>query len=143
MFQTEQNGGNELQAVIQEELEYFNSVLQFSRKFLRQVKSLPIPVLADMVRYRQEWIDKIQKLEERRKVIDKDLENDATRKLTKEISKLAGQLVKTDEQIYSGLQKRKLNFVKEHADIVSETSYTKKQRYNSGQSANKLDIVQE
>ena len=66
MFQTQATDQGELQNILQQELDYFNSVLQFSQKFEKQVKSLPISVLEDMVRHRQEWIEKIQQLEDQR-----------------------------------------------------------------------------
>jgi len=70
LFQTVSNNTGQLQDILNEELECFTAVLQFSQKFVRQIKSLPVSVLADMVKYRQEWIDKIQRLEERRKAIE-------------------------------------------------------------------------
>lgn len=142
MFQTQAANQGELQNILQQELEYFNSVLQFSQKFEKQVKSLPVAVLEDMVRYRQEWIDKIQKLEEQRNRLKGVSEAKTDKELLRKISQCAQKLVKIDERIYEGLQKRKLQYVKEHAQVVSETAYTKKQT-NADRSAKIVDIVGE
>jgi len=143
LFQTISANESQLQSILHEELDYFTSVLQFSQKFLKQVKSLPVSVLADMVNYRQEWIDKIQNLEERRRALNIQKEDAVSAKIIQKISKTAEKLVKIDERIYENLQQRKLKFVKEHADVVSETTYTKKQTGISGKASKILDIVQE
>ena len=142
MFQTQSADQGELQHILKQELDYFNSVLQFSQKFEKQVKSLPVSVLEDMVRYRQEWIDKIQKLEEQRSQLKGETEAKTDKDLIRKISQCAQKLVKIDERIYSSLQKRKLQYVKEHAQVVGETAYTKKQS-NAGQSAKIVDIIGE
>lgn len=142
MFQTQTDDQGELQNILQQELDYFNSVLQFSQKFEKQVKSLPVSVLEDMVRYRQEWIDKIQRLEEQRNQLKGANEDETSEDLIRKISQCAQKLVKIDERIYSGLQKRKLQYVKEHAQVVSETAYTKKQT-NADRSAKIVDIIGE
>lgn len=143
MFQTVSANESQLQNILKEEFDYFTSVLQFSQKFLKQVKSLPVTVLADMVNYRQEWIDKIQNLEDRRKTLNIQKEDAVSTEIIQKISKAAEKLVKIDKRIYENLQQRKLKFVKEHADVVSETAYTKKQTGISGQASKILDIVQE
>ena len=56
MFQTESTEQNKLQNILKEELEYFSTVLQFSEKFVKQVGTLSISVLAKTVNYRQELI---------------------------------------------------------------------------------------
>ena len=83
MFQTDSNNASQLQGILSEELECFTAVLQFSQKFVRQIKSLPVSVLADMVKYRQEWIDKIQQLEERRRAITDEQEDAASKEIIK------------------------------------------------------------
>lgn len=140
MFQAQSTDQGELQHILEQELDYFNSVLQFSQKFEKQVKSLPVAMLEDMVRYRQEWIDKIQKLEEQRNRLKDPAETETDKDLIRKISQCAQKLVKIDERIYGGLQKRKLQYVKEHAQVVSETAYTKKQS-SAGQSAKIVDII--
>ncbi len=143
MFQTDSNNASQLQGILSEELECFTAVLQFSQKFVRQIKSLPVSVLADMVKYRQEWIDKIQQLEERRRAITDEQEDAASKEIIKKISKTAEKLVKIDERIYENMQERKLKFVQEHSDVAGEAAYTKKQVGKKGQTSRVLDIVQE
>ncbi len=143
MFQTDSNNASKLQDILNEELECFTAVLQFSQKFVRQIKSLPVSVLADMVKYRQEWIDKIQQLEERRRAVDDRQEDVASKEVIKKISKAAEKLVKIDERIYENMQERKLKFVQEHSKVAGEAAYTKKQVGKKGQNSRVLDIVQE
>ena len=143
MFQTNSNNASPLQNLLNEELQCFTAVLQFSQKFVRQIKTLPVSVLADMVKYRQEWIDKIQQLEERRKTIDEKEVDAVSKEIIKKISKTAEKLVKIDERIYENMQQRKLKFVQEHSEVAGEAAYTRKQAGKKGQRSRVLDIVQE
>ncbi len=143
MFQTVSNNTSQLQEILNKELEYFTAVLQFSQKFVRQINTLPVSVLADMVKYRQEWIDKIQQLEERRKTINKKGEDAASEEIIKKISKTAEKLVKIDERIYENMQQRKLKIAQEHSEVAGEAAYTRKQMGKKGQTSRTLDIVQE
>ena len=144
MFQTVSTDESQLQNILEQELEYFSSVLQFSQKIQRQIKTLPVAVLSEMVSYRQNWVEKIQKLEKERKKLQSTEEDPRCKEVIKNISKSAEKLVKIDERIYAGLQQRKLKFVQEHSDVVSETKYLKDQKTKKGQSSSKiLDIVQE
>ena len=143
MFQTISNNANQLQEILKEELERFSAVLKFSQKFVRQINSLPVSVLADMVKYRQEWIDKIQQLEERRRTISEKQEDGVVQDLIKKISKTAEKLVKIDERIYENMQQRKLKIVQEHSEVAGGAAYTRKQIGKKGQSSRMLDIVQE
>ena len=144
MFQTVSADESQLQNILEQELECFSSVLQFSQKIQKQIKSLPVTVLSEMVSYRQNWVEKIQKLEEQRKKLKSTQDDPHCKEVMKNISKSAEKLVKIDERIYAGLQQRKLKFVQEHSDIVSEAKYLKDQKTKKGQSSSKiLDIVQE
>jgi hypothetical protein len=144
LFQTLPSTESQLQNILTQELEYFSSVLQFSQKIQKQIKSLPVSVLAEMVNYRQTWVEKIQNLEEQRKKLESAQEDPRCKEIIKNISKSAEKLVKIDERIYAGLQQRKLKFVREHSDVVSEAKYLKDQKSKRGHSSSKLvDIVQE
>ena len=144
LFETEPDGKKQLNDILQEELEYFTAVLQYSQKFLKQIKSLPIPVLGKMINYRQHWIDKIQKLEQDRAVFAADEEDDESKTYLKKISQTAKKLVKTDERIFELLQQRKIQIVNERSNVVSESQYTKKQMSaGQGKAAQILNIVQE
>ena len=144
MFQTLPADESQLQNILAQELEYFSSVLQFSQKIQKQIKSLPVAVLSEMVNYRQNWVEKIQQLEVQRKQLEAVQDDPRCKEMMKNISKSAEKLVKIDERIYEGLQQRKLKFVQEHSNVVSETQYVKDQKSKRGQSSSKiLDIVQE
>ncbi len=143
MFETEPLGGKKLNDILQEELEYFDATLQYSKKFLKQVNTLPVAVLAKMVNYRQQWIDKIQELEQLRNSLN-ETEDSVSKTYLKKISQTAKKLVKIDERIYEHLQQRKIKIVNERSNIISETQYTKKQSVSGdGKSQNILNIIQE
>ncbi len=143
MFETEPLGNKSLNDILRDELEYFDATLQYSKKFLKQVDTLPVAVLAKMVNYRQQWIDKIQELEQLRNTLNEE-ENEDSKTYLKEISKTAKKLVKIDERIYEHLQQRKIKIVNERSNIISETQYTKKQGASGeGKSQNILNIIQE
>lgn len=143
VFETEPLGEKKLNDILQEELEYFDATLQYSKKFLKQVNTLPVAVLAKMVNYRQQWIDKIQELEQLRNSLN-ETEDSVSKTYLKKISQTAKKLVKIDERIYEHLQQRKIKIVNERSNIISETQYTKKQSVSGdGKSQNILNIIQE
>jgi len=128
--------------LLNEELESFISVLQFSEKFLSEVSSLPVNIITRMVDYRQEWIEKIQMLEEQRKSIAPENPEEA-KPFLREISKIAEQLVHIDDQIFKKLQQRKLEFIREHSEIAEQAQYQRKLKGHRGNSSRSLDILQE
>lgn len=143
MFQNTATEMGELQNILQDELDSFASVLQISQKIVKQVESLPISTLSTMVNFRQEWIEKINLLEEKRKALEiEDAQHPLIQEYMEKISELAKQLVEIDDKIYSNLQSRKLKFVQEHSTIAAEMGSNKKQSKNLGGSS-KVDIVQE
>jgi len=144
LFQTAHREFDREQHILQEELESFDSVLQFSKKFLKQAKSLSVPVLAKMVNYRQQWIDKIQNLEQQRAQLNLNTEDQTSSDYLKRISQTAQKLVKIDEQIYAQLQQRKIKIVNERSNVISEAQYTHKQKAGGqGKSSKRVNIVQE
>ena len=139
MFQQEANSMPALNDILTEERDSFKAVLQYSEKIVKQVDSLPIAILHKMVSFRQQWIEKIQKLENmRNKLSDQKLDENGQR-IIQDISQLAHQLVKTDDQIYKALQKRKNKYVREHADLISARRNNK---MTDGYSR-VMDIIQE
>jgi hypothetical protein len=142
VFQNAATIPNNLESVLKLELDYFNSVLSISEKVVKQVESLPISVLTEMVDYRKEWIEKIQKLEIRRKELGTDPENSNEKKYIKNISRLASKLVKIDDKIYKNLEQRKLQYVQESASITGQKKYAPKQTNNIN-NPSKLNIIQE
>lgn len=134
--------GKGLIEVLNEELESFISVLQFSEKFLSEVHSLPVNIITRMVDYRQEWIEKIQMLEEHRKKMTPENPEDA-QPFLQEISKIAEQLVQIDDQIFKKLQQRKLEFVREHSELMEQAQYQRRLKGNRGDNSRSLDILQE
>jgi hypothetical protein len=143
LFQNTSKTSNELSVILQEELDSFSSVLKISQKIAGQVDKLPISMLTEMVNYRQEWIEKIQQLEEKRKSCGSSEENSEVQDYMKKISDLAEKLVKIDDKIYLNLQNRKLKFVKEHAAVSGEVNYSIKHKRSSGGTSSKVDITQE
>lgn len=142
MFQNSVAVPNDLEAILKMEMDYFNSVLSISEKVVKQVETLPISVLTEMVDYRKEWIEKIQKLESRRKEIDKGTRNAAADSYMKTISKLASKLVKIDDKIYKNLESRKLQYVEQSAAISGQARYSRKQAQNENKSS-KINIIRE
>ena len=143
LFQAQVSDNTELYSILEQELDFFNSVLEFSSKFENGIKTMPVNVLSKMINYRQNWVEKIQKLEDRRKqfsIIDTD--NEAKRYL-EAISKAATRLVEIDKCIYKNLQQRKLKFIKSHSEAVSNTKNISKQNAQSTRLKKRVDIVQE
>jgi len=144
LFQNTSAQDNSIRDILQEELDSFTSLIQISEKLVKEVKKLSIPMLSTMVGYRQEWIEKIQQLEEKRKRMNIAVRPDMPEQTyLKKISKLAEQLVKIDDRIYAGLQNRKLKFVREHAAVAGEAQYNEKQKHSAGSASRAVDITQE
>ncbi len=143
MFQSALEETNELSTILQDELDSFSSVLQISQKIVSQVNSLPISMLSKMVNYRQEWIEKIQQLEAKRKACKNADDNSEIQNYMKKISDLAEKLVKIDDKIYVNLQNRKLKYVQEHSAFSGESSYNIKNKRKSSGSSSIVDITQE
>ncbi|RLD17179.1 hypothetical protein DRI50_00005 [candidate division KSB1 bacterium] len=139
MFQETINTTPDLSSILNQELDSFTSVLQFSEKIIEQIDTLPISALSQMVEYRQKWIDQIQELEAFRKKIGDKAVGENERLIIQNISKLARKLVEIDEQIYRQLQSRKLKFVKQHADLIA----ARRQNKTSNGLSNRMDIIQE
>ena len=78
-----------LQQVLDREIECMQTVLSFSRKSLDQMETLSIKVLTEMLHYRQEWIGKIQELEQQRQGLDDGPVPEQARAALEELSALA------------------------------------------------------
>lgn len=143
MFQTSGVDKNELVQVLAQELDFFTAVLQFSEKFVDEVDKLSVTTLANMVTYRQEWIEKIQRLEEKRKNLSQIGSDEETKKYFQLISEAAKKLVVIDQQIYQHLQTRKMKFIQKHADISNETQRNVEQSKSRFNRARFVDIIQE
>ncbi len=139
MFQENSYSTPDLSSILNQELDSFASVLQFSEKIIEQIDQLPISALSQMVEYRQRWIDQIRELEEHRKKIGDQAIDENDRLIIQNISKLARKLVEVDDRIYRQLQTRKLKFVKQHADLIAARRRNKTQNGLS----NRMDIIQE
>lgn len=138
MFQVDSDK-NELENVLSQELDYFRTLLQFTEKSLSQVESLSVSVLSDMLKYRQEWIDKIQNLEEKRKALIKKYPQVKQDQYLKQISSIAGDLVEIDNQLYKNLEYRKLKYIQQISDNTMGRNYLSRKSTQS----NILDITQE
>jgi len=141
LFQQTVDIPDNIEALLKLESDYFSSVLSISEKVVKQVQSLPINVLTEMVDYRKEWIGKIQKLEDHRKKLDFDIKSESSEKYIKEISVMASKLVKIDDKIYKNLEKRKLEYVEQSAAIAGQSTYSKNESRSI--SSTKLNIIQE
>lgn len=138
MFQVDSEK-NELESLLEKELEYFQTLLQYTEKSLSQVDSLSVNVLTEMLKYRQEWIDKIQLLEKKRKDIVEKYPSVDQEQYLKQISSIAGDLVEIDKQIYKNLEYRKIQYIQQISDNAMGKNYMSR---NQSQS-NILDITQE
>jgi len=138
LFQVNSNR-NELENLLEEELECFRALLQFTEKSLSQIDKLPVNVLTEMLNYRQEWIDKIQDLEHKRKLIVNNYPDVNQEDYLEKISSVAGDLVEIDNQIYKNLEYRKMKYVQQISDNALNRNYIGKKSTNS----NILDITQE
>ncbi len=139
MFQEQTHRESDLKVILNQELDSFHSVLQFSEKIIEQIDTLPISALSQMVEYRQKWIDQIQKLEEYRKKMGDQAIGENERLVIRNISDLARKLVEVDDRIYQQLQSRKLKFIKQHADLIA----ARRQNKPSNGLSNRMDIIQE
>ncbi len=143
MFQKPSDLNDNLMLILRTQRDYFNSVLSISQKIVKQVEKLPVKVLAEMVNYRKEWIDKIQELENRRKEMPHTEVSDESRALMLEISQVASKLVKIDDKIYKNLEQRKMAVVRETAQIAQKTHQVKKAGEQVKSNINRINIVQE
>ncbi len=138
IFQTTDSGEQQLLSILSRELDSFNSVLDFSQKIVDQVGALPLAALSQMVQYRQEWIEKIQALEQQRKKLALNQKDDDIEYYMKMISAAAQKLVDIDKKIFENLRMRKIQFAKQHADLVSSRQIENKLHDRP----NRLDIKQ-
>lgn len=138
MFQTDSEK-NELENLLEQELEYFKTLLQYTERSLSQVDSLSVSVLTEMLNYRQEWIDKIQLLEQKRKTIVSEHPLVDQENYLKQISLIAGDLVEIDKQIYKNLEYRKMKYIQEISNNAMGKNYIGRKE----QKSNFLDITQE
>ena len=143
LFQSQVSQESELCSILEQELNFFNSVLEFSKKFVEEIESMPVNVLSNMVNFRQNWVEKIQKLEEKRKTIQLYDSDSEAKDYLKQISEVASKLVSIDKRIYKNLQDRKIKYVKNHSDTAAQArSFSKQAEFRKGNS-NRVDIIQE
>lgn len=143
MFQDNTATNQNILEILRTEHDYFSTLLKISEKVARQVESLAVDVLSEMVDYRKEWIDKIQKLETERKNLAIDDTDPAVDEYMKKISNIAGKLVKIDERIYQNLEKRKLEYMEKSAAISGQSYYSGKQAALVKSASSRLNIIQE
>jgi len=124
----QQNKPDNLNEILKQELEYFQSILQFSEKFVNQIQTLSINVLAEMMNYRQQLLDKIRQLEEKRKLHWPDADDDSAKNYLHRISEVAGNLVEIDNRIYENLQNRKMEYARQMSDNANGQAYLEKDR---------------
>ena len=138
MFQT--TSINSLNQVLESQIECFQTVLQVSEKSLEQIETLSIDVLRELLSYRQEWIDKIQKLEERRQDLSEEEKDADVSSHINEISRLAARLVTVGNAINEHLEQRKLKYIK----LISDTAVGKGYNQRNQRPQTKIfDITQE
>jgi len=129
--------------IIEQELEYFSSVLEISEKFESEADSLPVSVLHNMVIYRQEWLDKIQELEKQRAALpDRNISAEAGLIMNR-ITEIVSRLVEIDERIYQHLQNRKLKYIQDHSVMAGQIAQNRKQTGRRTDISGRINIVQE
>jgi hypothetical protein len=134
---------NKLSDILQKELEYFQAVYQFSKRFADQIPQLSIHVLTEMLNYRQDLIEKIQGLETMRRELQTDAPGEEAEKLLREISEVATRLVEIDNKISAGLQTKKMDYVRKLSESAVNQHHHQHQ-VNRGASDGKMfDIIQE
>lgn len=143
MFQETAANNQDVLDILRTEHDYFSTLLTISEKVARQVESLAVDVMSEMVDYRKEWIDKIQKLEVERKSLETDMTDAAVASYMKKISSIAGKLVKIDNRIYKNLEKRKLEYMEKSAAISGQSFYSGKQASQIKSATSRLNIIQE
>lgn len=132
MFERKEQEG--LKFILRQELEYFKTIYQFSEKFANQIQTMSVNVLAEMLNYRQELLDKVKDLETQRKAFSEEQEPDEVRNLFEKISEVAGNLVELDNTIYENLQSKKMEYIRQLSDTASGMNYQDKLRnQDSGQ----------
>ncbi len=135
-------GQTRLQTLLEQEVDYFRSLVQYSKKFVEEIETLSLNLVGEMINFRQEWIDKIQNLEDERKELNSNETNIETENYLKEISTMAKSLVEIDREIYRNLNSRKMNYVREMSKTATGKRYNAKQSQLS-QNSNILDVRQE
>ena len=108
---------------------------------LMQMETLSIKVLTEMLHYRQEWIGKIQELEQQRQGLDDGPVPEQARAALEELSALAGELVEVDKAIFRSLEARKLKYIRLLSDTAAGKGYSARQA--RARSSTILDITQE
>ncbi len=132
-----------LQDVLEKEVELFRSLLDFSKKFVGELDHLSLNIISEMLNLRQEWIDKIQKLEEVRAQLTDEKLSPELETYLQEISALAKNLVEIDNLIYRHLEEEKLKIVREMSGMAAGKRYQKREIQSGEGTNNFLDITQE
>lgn len=143
MFQTDLSQGSELHQVLEQELQSFNDVLQFSQKFVSEIESLPVDVLSNMINFRQKWVEQIHMFEEKRKTLQAMADDEQVKAYLKNISDMASKIVEIDKKIYKNLQKRKLKFIQNYSTTSSQARSFSRQVETKDSGSQRVDIVQE
>lgn len=143
LFQSNDSKGSELYQILKQELQCFTDVWQFSHKFVSEIESLPVDVLSNMINFRQKWVEQIQMLEDKRKRLQVEANDQQSQVYLKNISDLASKIVEIDKTIYRNLQKRKLKIVQNYATTSSQARLFSKQVGTKDNGSQRVDIVQE
>jgi len=129
------------QNIINQEIVCLTNVLKISEKSLEQIDTVSINVLEELLTHRQQWINKIQKLEENRNSLSQDKNNYYSE--MEKISKIAKDLVEIDKKIYKALEIRKMKYLKELSNNSVNKNISAKHALNYKNDSNIIDITQE
>ncbi len=132
-----------LHDILKKEVELFRSLLDFSKKFAGEIDQLSLNIISEMLNLRQEWIDKIQKLETDRAKLKEEKLSPEMEAYLQEISALAKNLVEIDNLIYRHLEEEKLRIVKEMSGAAAGKNYRNREVQSGDGKSNFLDITQE
>lgn len=132
----------ELKAVLEEEITCLRSILDISQRTVDKFEKMSMSVIQEILGFRQEQIEKIQRLEERRKVLQVSTAGNALEPFIKQLSGMAAELVEVDQWIYEALESRKMGYLRQLSETGSSRQSGKWEQQRTMASGNRVDITQ-
>jgi parvulin-like peptidyl-prolyl isomerase len=131
---------NTIRTLLTEELELFRNLFKETNQFINEMDSLSVDSVMMLLNSRQEWIEELLLIENRRKLTGKRIDD---QKVIKEITNIANSLIEIDAQLLDILRTKKEKIIKDLSKISDKRNRDRKMRNGLRNQEPFIDIIRE
>ncbi len=131
---------NTIRILLTDELELFRNLFKETNQFINQMDSLSVESVMNLLNSRQEWIEELLLIENRRKLTGTRIDD---QKVIKEITSIANSLIEIDAQLLDILRNKKQKIIKDLSEISDKRNRSRNNRDVKFHQKSIIDIIRE